>query len=147
MTRENLIAQWAGLSADDRFALFVSWVQDETSSYAGSSSPPSITRNPAINFVSLTSSGDYQVGASLFTNAAPDLAVDVGEFIIAHYAEAAWYKKQEEKRKYEEKYREFQDKVWKKFFEKDAKPKGSPDYAGWYYGYYLPKLYGEYGSP
>ena len=149
MTLEELQSQWPGLSADGRFAAFVEWIETELASVLDLIGPLGIERHAAANPVSFSPPSDYRVDPDLFGDSDPVAAIAVGSFIVAHALQAAqdaWYGNQKKQKELEKERQKFLDKLWEKLL-KDAKPKGDPGYAQWYYSYYLPNLYGEYGSP
>ena len=143
MSWSNLESAWPGLSADVRFARFDACVAQDVSGFSvPASGPPQITRDNHAQEVIRHPDGTYSVREDIFEDAAPDLAVAVGQFIAAHHAEEAWKKWVKEKKQYEKDRRKEEDKRWKKLL-KDAKPKGNSSKAGAYWAKYYKEYYGK----
>ena len=148
MTVEQFMAQWPGATPDARFAAFLAWIDEAVAGIAEYLPAYTIMRDPAVANVSLMPGLDFRVAPGFFTQTESAFAVGAGDVIISalfQHANEEWYKQQKDIKEREKEYRKYLSKLWDKLL-KDAKIKGDPGYAAWYYSYYLPKYYGDFGS-
>ena len=149
MTPEEFIENWPGSTPNQRFVNFLSLIQEEVDHIQDLLPPIMITSAAVASPVAGNPEDGFTVLISLFTEDDPEFALAAADVIIQAYyyhAMEQWNKDQKEAEEYYKDYKKYMDKLWDKLL-KDAKPKGDPGYADWYYSYYLPKYYGEYGSP
>ncbi len=149
MTPEEFVENWPANTPDQRFSDFIAMILAEVDPFLHLLPAIDIERAAIATSVEGNSTDGFRVLTSLFTEDDPEFALAVADVIIQayyNYALEKWSKQQKEAEKYYEEYKKYMNKLWDKLL-KDSKPKGDPGYADWYYTYYLPKYYGEYGSP
>ena len=152
MAFQDFIDSWPGLNADARFAKFLVWVDSEVASIEDYLSEFSIIRAAIPEFYTGTvaTSINFLINETLFdVPVVPWHVVAGGEWFVSVLftdAEQKWNKKQKILQELEKEQKKELAKQLEKLA-KEGKLKGDPGYADWYYSYWLPKYYGEYGSP